>query len=39
MKFANEDNTDGEYFCVIRDSENRVPFQHGYDIASAMISD
>jgi len=37
--FANEDNTDGEYFCMIRDSEKRVPFQHGWDIESAMISD
>ena len=37
--FAKQDNADGKYSCMIRDSENRVPFEHGWDIESAMISD
>lgn len=37
--FKNEDNTDGIYFCMIRDSENRAPFEDEWDMASAMISD
>lgn len=40
LQFFNpKDDTDGEYFCAIRDSENRMPFENGWDVASGMISD
>lgn len=39
-KFFNaEDNTGDEVFCSIRDSEKRIPYENGWDMASAMISD
>lgn len=39
-KFFNpEDNTGDGVFCSIRDSEKRIPYENGWDIASAMISD
>lgn len=37
--YTNEDSKDGKYFCMIRDSENRVPFEDEWDMASAMVSD
>lgn len=37
--FKPEDETDGEFFCAIRDSKKLIPFNEGWDIASAMISD
>lgn len=36
--FKPEDETDGEFFCAIRDSKKLIPFDNEWDIASAMIS-
>lgn len=37
--FNPEDATYDEFFCAIRDSEKRIPYENGWDMASAMISD
>ena len=37
--FKPEDNTDGEFFCAIRDSKKLIPFDDEWDMASAMVSD
>lgn len=37
--FKSEDDTDGEFFCAIRDSKKLIPFDNDWDINSAMISD
>lgn len=37
--FRPEDDTDGEFFCAIRDSEKRIPYDDKWDMAGAMISD
>lgn len=37
--FNPEDKTDGDYWCFIRDSEKRIPFDDDWDINSAMIGD
>ena len=36
--FNPDDTTDGEFFCAIRDSKNLIPFDDGWDMNSAMIS-
>lgn len=38
LRNPNDSNPD-EYFCILRDSENRVPFQEGWDMDSAMQDD
>lgn len=39
-KFFNaKDNTGDGVLCAIRDSENRIPYENGWDMDSAMISD
>ncbi len=37
--FNPEDETDGEFFCSIRDSKKLIPFDDEWDMSSAMISD
>lgn len=37
--FKPEDETDGEFFCAIRDSKKLVPFDDEWDMESAMIGE
>lgn len=37
--FKPEDETDGEFYCAIRDSNKLIPFDDEWDMESAMISD
>lgn len=37
--FKPEDDTDGEFYCAIRDSKKLIPFDDEWDIASAVIGD
>lgn len=37
--FKPEDETDGDFFCAIRDSNKLIPYDDEWDMASAMISD
>lgn len=37
--FDPKDDTDGRYFCCIRDKEKRIPATWNWDMNSAMISD
>lgn len=34
--FEPEDDTDGEYFCDIRDKDNKIPYHNGWDMESAL---
>lgn len=34
--FEPEDDTDGEYFCGIRDKDNKIPYYTDWDMSSAM---
>ncbi|MDY5986773.1 hypothetical protein [Sporofaciens sp. SGI.106] len=34
-----EDDTDGNFYCAIRDYDKRVPYQKDWDMRSAMVSD
>ena len=37
--FKLEDETDGEFWCAIRDKEKLIPFDDEWDMNSAMVSD
>ena len=37
--FKPEDDTDGEFFCAIRDKDKNIPADLQWDMGSAMISD
>lgn len=37
--FKAEDDTDGEFFCAIRDKDKNIPADLQWDMDSAMISD
>ena len=37
--FKPKDETDGDFFCAIRDSNGLIPFDDEWDMADAMISD
>ena len=37
--FDPDDETDGEFWCSIRDKENLIPYDDEWDMTSAMISD
>ena len=37
--FKPEDDTDGEFFCAIRDKDKNIPADPQWDMNSAMISD
>ena len=37
--FNPEDNTDGDFFCTIRDNAKRIPTDENWNMDSAMLSD
>ena len=37
--YKQEDDTDGEFYCAIRDHDKKVPYYTEWDMSSAMISD
>ena len=37
--FNPEDDTDGDYFCAIRDHEERIPTDDAWCMQTAMLSD
>ena len=36
--FNPEDETDGNYWCFLRDAEGRIPYRHDWHMESAMLN-